>query len=179
MDYKNYNLLSAIIEHVDLILNKGIPDQDIRIFEQIDDIIYILISKEYNSDSLYKELEEINYELTEKYDEKLTERIYVDFFDNLYESERGLKQEMDIGIVKKELDIKYIRKKLEEIEKYYKFLKNLDTYTDTIKRLHENYNTKEPDISSIIFNILDNKIEPTSYPSSDTIYTYKKINLHR
>ena len=165
MDYKNYNLLSAIIEHINLIEKNGIEKKDIRIFEQIDDIIYILISKEHNSDGLYKELEHINYQLTEKYDKKLSERIYVDFFDNLYDSEVELKEEIDIGIVIKELNI-------EEIEKYYKFIKKLDAYIDTLKILYEKYNTKD---SSIIFDMLNNQIEPMPSPHFNTMYIYKNI----
>ena len=116
MNYKNYNLLlKAIIEYVEAIKNKNILEKDIRIFKQINDIIYILISKEYNTPELYKELEQISYGFRAKYNKKLSQRIYVDFFNNFYGNEKELEEEINIGIVKKELNIKDIRKKLEEI----------------------------------------------------------------
>lgn len=210
MNYKNYNLLlKAIIEYIKAIKNKGISEKDIRIFKQINDIIYILISKEYNTPELYKELEQISYGLREKYNKKLSQRIYVDFFDNLYEGEIGLKQEMDIGIVKKELDIKDIREKLEKIEykkSHPEFKRNKVCISANImKELEENYNiasliigmhkaSTESNKNEITisarkvlieselysYNKLSNSdIELTSYPSFDTKYTYKNINLHR
>lgn len=102
MNYKNYNLLlKAIIEYVEAIKNKNISEEDIRIFMKINDIIYILISKKHNTPELYKELEQISYGLREKYNKKLSNRIYVDFFNRFYGNEKELKEEIDIGVVKK------------------------------------------------------------------------------
>ena len=124
MNYKNYNLLlKAIIEYVEAIKNKNISEEDIRIFMKINDIIYILISKKYNTTELYKELEQMSYELRAKYNKKLSKRIYVDFFNHFYGNEEELEEEIHIGLVKKELNIKYIREKLKKIEAkklYYK-----------------------------------------------------------
>lgn len=117
MNYKNYNLLlKAIIEYVEAIKNKNISEEDIRIFMKINDIIYILISKKHNTPELYKELEQISYGLREKYNKKLSNRIYVDFFNRFYGNEKELEEEIYIGVVKKELNIKDIREKLERIK---------------------------------------------------------------
>ena len=182
MNYKNYNLLlKAIIEYIKAIKNKGISEKDIRIFKQINDIIYILISKEYNTPELYKELEQISYGLREKYNKKLSQRIYVDFFDNLYEGEIGLKQEMDIGIVKKELDIKDIREKLEKIE-YKKLFQKIvrNGVCSYQKESEESYNIASLIIGMHKASIESNKNEITISTRKvlieSELYSYNKLN---
>lgn len=146
MNYENYNLLlKAIIEYVEAIKNKNISEEDIRIFMKINDIIYILISKEYNTPELYKELEQISYGLREKYNKKLSQRIYVDFFNNFYGNEEELIEEINIGMVIEELNIKDIREKLEEIilKKSLCEIERNKVYisTNIIKELEKRYNT--------------------------------------
>ena len=138
MNYKNYNLLlKAIIKYVDAIKNKNIPEKDIRIFEQINDIIYILISKEYNTPELYKELEQMSYVFREKYNKELSQSIYVDFFNNFYGNEEELKEEINIGMVIEELNIKDIREKLKRIERKELFQKILRNRAYSYKNVEE------------------------------------------
>lgn len=172
MNYKTYSLLlKAITEYVNAINNKGISEKDIRIFKQINDIIYILISKEYTPE-LYKELEQISYGLREKYNKKLSQRIYVDFFNHFYGNEEELKQEIDIGIVKKELNIKDIREKLERI-KYKK--SHLEFKRNRVLYIPANITKESEEIYSNVPLIMGMHKFPTGLSNKELIIIGHKV----
>ncbi|MEI0610072.1 hypothetical protein [Brachyspira pilosicoli] len=88
ISYKN------IKKYIEFLLKNEIDKNCISIFEYTNDIIYILLPKN-EFQRLFTQINNFMYKMQEKY----SNSIYIDSFDNFYDSEDEIKEEKEIKFI--------------------------------------------------------------------------------
>lgn len=120
-NYKN------IKKYIEFLLKNKIDKNYIKIFEYTNNIIYILLPKN-EFQRLYTQINDFIYKMQEKY----SNSIYIDSFDNFYDSEDEIKEEKEVKFITEIYNV-------DDILSYTTMNTNINSNYNSIKN-NEQYN---------------------------------------